>query len=108
MIQRVWATILFVLGLVIFASAAIIAYAPEAKADVSAQCWAHLAEIPAGETPAGDVRYHRAKGQFSPCTEQEAREASGASSSQGSKSYDDKPRHRRDSFGFHCGIFGCG
>lgn len=53
---------------------------PEAHAEVSARCWAHLAEIPAGETPAGDVRYHRMRGEFSPCTEQEAAEASGSSS----------------------------
>ncbi|APC43227.1 hypothetical protein SEA_JAAN_80 [Mycobacterium phage Jaan] len=71
-------------------------FAPEASADVSAQCWAHLAEIPPGETPAGDVRYHRLKGEFSPCTEQEATEAS-QSSSDGSKDKDrdKKSRHCR-------------
>lgn len=65
-------------------------------ADVSARCWAHLAEIPAGQktTAAGDVRYHRERGQFSPCNEQEAAEADSASSS------DNRPR--RDDPGYHC------
>lgn len=69
----------------------------EAQAEVSARCWTHLAQLPPGETPAGDVRYHRLKGEFSPCTEQEASEAS-ASSSDGSgkdKDRDKKSRHCR-------------
>lgn len=64
----------------IAASAVLVAPATPAHAEVSARCWSHLAEIPAGETPAGDVRYHRMRGEFSPCTEQEAAEASGSSS----------------------------
>lgn len=68
------------LAAAIAAGAVLIAPAAPAHAEVSARCWAHLAEIPAGETPAGDVRYHRMRGEFSPCTEQEAAEASGSSS----------------------------
>ena len=47
-----------------------------AHAEVSAGCWAHLASIPPGETPAGDRRYHLMHGEQSPCTEQETTEAS--------------------------------
>jgi hypothetical protein len=48
--------------------------APEAEAQVSAACWAHLAENP-GTSAAADVRYHLARGEHSPCTQQEAGEA---------------------------------
>ncbi|AZS08280.1 hypothetical protein PBI_IRONMAN_79 [Mycobacterium phage IronMan] len=65
-----------------------------AHAEVSAQCWAHLAEIPPGETPAGDVRYHRLKGEFSPCTEQEASEASQAASNGGGEKRDHDKKSR--------------
>lgn len=58
-----------------------LAPAPVAHAEVSAACWAHLAELPAGSktTAAGDVRYHRMRGEFSPCSEQEAAEVDGSS-----------------------------
>ncbi|AOT25004.1 hypothetical protein PBI_KALPINE_85 [Mycobacterium phage Kalpine] len=64
------------------AAAVVVGNAPaiiaEAHAEVSAQCWAHLAEIPADQktTPAGDRRYHLEHGEFSPCTEQDANEGS--------------------------------
>lgn len=66
-----------------------------ANAEVSARCWAHLAEIPASQktSAAGDVRYHRARGEFSPCTEQEASEAD--RSSWGSSSSDDNRDNSR-------------
>ncbi|AEK08524.1 hypothetical protein SEA_KIPPER29_83 [Mycobacterium phage Kipper29] len=51
----------------------------QAHAEVSARCWAHLADVPAGQltTPAGDRRYHLEHGEFSPCTEQDASDGSG-------------------------------
>lgn len=67
-----------------------------AHSEVSARCWAHLAEIPAGQktTAAGDVRYHLARGEFSPCSEQEAREVDGARSSEGERRNDDQGKSR--------------
>ncbi|QXO13359.1 hypothetical protein SEA_TROOPER_82 [Mycobacterium phage Trooper] len=69
-----------------------------AHAEVSAQCIAHLAEIPASQktTAAGDRRYHLEHGEFSPCTEQDANEdreavaTRGAAASPGEDHDDDK------------------
>jgi len=82
------------LAAVVAVGAVVLAPAAPAHADVSAACWAHLAEIPPGETPAGDVRYHRLRGEFSPCTEQEAAEATRSSSNKDNDNYrDEKSRY---------------
>lgn len=86
----------FVIVAAIAASAAIVAPAAPAHAEVSAACWAHLAELPPGETPAGDVRYHRLRGEHSPCTEQEADEATR------SASRDSGSNEKRDSKSRYC------
>ncbi|ASR86182.1 hypothetical protein SEA_BOBSWAGET_77 [Mycobacterium phage BobSwaget] len=69
--------------------------AAPAHAEVSALCWAHLAESPAGTTPASDRRYHLERGQESPCTEQDAaspdREGEVSTRGDASSSHDDKP-----------------
>lgn len=77
----------------IAAAGVALAPAAPAHAEVSAACWAHLAEIPPGETPAGDVRYHRARGEHSPCTEQEAAEASSSNKSSNNYNRDEKSRY---------------
>lgn len=81
------------LAAAIAATGVIITPAAPAHAEVSAECWAHLAELPPGVTPASDVRYHRARGEFSPCTEQEAAEASTASQNKDNHSRDEKSRY---------------
>ncbi|QGJ90979.1 hypothetical protein SEA_BIANCATRI92_81 [Mycobacterium phage BiancaTri92] len=43
-----------------------------AHAEVSAECWAHLAKVDKQNTPAADRRYHLAHGEPSPCTEADA------------------------------------
>lgn len=78
---------------VVAAAAVLLAPAAPAHAEVSAACWAHLAELPPGETPAGDVRYHRMRGEFSPCTEQEAAEADSARSDRDNDRRDEKSRY---------------
>ena len=45
-----------------------------AEADVSAECWAHLAGVQTAKTPAADRRFHLARGEYSPCTEYDAQE----------------------------------
>lgn len=106
MVQRIWAAFLFVVGLVIFALAVITAYAPEASADVSTRCWAHLAEHP-GTTAAADRRYHLERGEASACSEKEAAEAdhlqgtegkSSAVSDHGDSNDERKSRHCRKSW----------
>ncbi|AIK67798.1 site-specific recombination directionality factor RDF [Mycobacterium phage Piro94] len=75
MIRRV----LLTLALLALTAVAVIQVGPApAHAEVSAECWAHLAEIPADQktTPAGDRRYHLEHGEFSPCSEQDANEGS--------------------------------
>ncbi|QFP95560.1 hypothetical protein SEA_GAUGELDP_77 [Mycobacterium phage GaugeLDP] len=72
-----WVAVWFAVGMTVFGMALAVAYSPPAHAEVSAQCWAHLAEIPPGETPAGDRRYHLLRGEPSPCSEQEVNEAQG-------------------------------
>ncbi|AWH13601.1 hypothetical protein SEA_ABBYPAIGE_85 [Mycobacterium phage AbbyPaige] len=62
-----------------------------AHAEVSAECWAHLAEHP-GTTPGADRRYHLEHGEFSPCTEQDANEDQGAVGTRGpAASSEDQP-----------------
>ncbi|BBX09471.1 DUF7199 family protein [Mycolicibacterium aichiense] len=105
MIQRIWATTLFILGLMIFAAAVAIAYSGEAHADVSARCYAHLAEIPASQktTAAGDRRYHLEHGEFSPCTEQDANDGREAAVSRGpAASHDDDKRKDDDKKSRYC------
>lgn len=59
-------------GLVLAAMALSIAQASPAHAEVSARCTAHIAQH--GGTPAADRRYHLEHGEFSPCTEQDAKD----------------------------------
>ena len=102
MIQRIWAAILFVLGLAIFATAVIIAYAPEANAEVSVRCWTHLAEHP-GTTAAADRRYHLERAEASDCSEKEAAEADHLQGTKGRS--DDTSAHddyKRDKPGYGC------
>ena len=90
-----WVATWFTVGMLAFGGALTVAYAPQANAEVSAGCWAHLAEIPPGETPAGDRRYHLAKGEPSPCSEQETSEverSSAASRNDGSERHEEKSR----------------
>lgn len=59
------------IGAVAAAGALLMASPGEAHAEVSAGCVAHLASRP-GETPAGDRRFHLARGEESPCSEADA------------------------------------
>ncbi|AXH46820.1 hypothetical protein SEA_ACOLYTE_77 [Mycobacterium phage Acolyte] len=61
-------------GLVLALTASAVIQAGPAHAEVSARCYAHLAEHP-GTTPAADRRFHLEHGEFSPCTEQDANES---------------------------------
>jgi len=90
------------LAAAIAASAIVITPPASAHAEVSARCWAHLAEIPADQktTAAGDVRYHRMRGEFSPCNEQEANEAD--HSSWGSSSSNDRDKDKHDDKSRYC------
>lgn len=58
--------------LVVALVAGSVVLSPAAKAEVSAECWAHLAGVKESNTPAADRRYHLERGEFSPCTEQDA------------------------------------
>lgn len=83
---------MLVLSLLALMAMAVIQVGPApAHAEVSAQCWAHLAGIPADQktTPAGDRRYHLEHGEFSPCTEQDANEGSAPASRGGDEHRDD-------------------
>jgi hypothetical protein len=80
----------FLLAVVVGASV-MLAPAFPAHAQVSAECWAHLAGVKKSNTPAADRRYHLERGEFSPCTEQDAADNSGGSSN-GSSSNSDR-RH---------------
>ena len=95
MIQRIWAAALFVIGLTIFAMAVVIAYSPEAKADVSAACYAHLAKSSSHQTPAADRRFHLERGEESPCTEFDAGQVSTADDNHKDNSDDGKSRYCR-------------
>lgn len=67
----------------------------EAAAEVSASCAAHLASRP-GETPAGDRRFHLARGEKSPCTAADAGSgAVAAAKSDGGRDRDGKSRFCR-------------
>ncbi|QTF81506.1 hypothetical protein SEA_TARSUSIV_82 [Mycobacterium phage TarsusIV] len=77
---------LLTLALLALMAMAVIQVGPApAHAEVSAQCIAHLAEIPASQktTAAGDRRYHLEHGEFSPCTEQDASEDPEAAATRG-------------------------
>lgn len=88
---------------VVLAATACVLLSPPAPAhaEVSAECWAHLVAIPSSQrtTAAGDVRYHRERGELSPCTEREAAEADRTAQATGpsdSREYDDgKSRYCR-------------
>jgi hypothetical protein len=78
--------------------------APAAHADVSAECWAHIADHP-GTTPAGDRRYHleHPSAGFTPCTEYDAGSNDGnVTSGEHSRRSDDGGRKRYDKPGWHC------
>lgn len=77
--------------------AAMLALSPDADAEVSAGCYAHLAALPADQktTAAGDRRYHLSKGEESPCTEFEANEYDQANSSSDDSGRDKKSRYCR-------------
>ncbi|AER49915.1 hypothetical protein LHTSCC_77 [Mycobacterium phage LHTSCC] len=70
----------------------------EARADVSAECWAHLGGVQTANTPAADRRFHLERGEFSPCTEQDAKEGLPKASSDNGKAKDDD----RDKKSRHC------
>lgn len=84
----------FLLAVVVGASV-VLAPAFPAHAQVSAECWAHLAGVKKSNTPAADRRFHLARGEFSPCTEQDAADSGG--SSNGSSSNGDRRDSRSDS-----------
>lgn len=63
---------------------------PEAHAEVSMECWRHLAAHP-GTTAGADRRFHLERGEPSVCTEQEANAIDGTSSS--SRKRDDERPH---------------
>ncbi|QDP44662.1 hypothetical protein SEA_NOTHINGSPECIAL_78 [Mycobacterium phage NothingSpecial] len=69
-----WVAVWFATGMAVFGMALAVAYSPPAHAEVSARCYAHLAEHP-GTTAGADRRYHLEHGEFSPCTEQDANES---------------------------------
>jgi len=74
-----------------------------AHADVSAECWKHLAEIEAEygikETPAADRRHHRERGEYSPCTEQDAQQSdSGRVDNSRNSDYNDKGKDRKSKY----------
>lgn len=77
--------------------------ATPAYAEVSAECWEHLAGVKESNTPAADRRYHLERGEHSPCTEQDAsqgnRNNSGrrVDSTQGSD-YNDKGNERKSKY----------
>ncbi|UVK63371.1 hypothetical protein SEA_SHYGU2_74 [Mycobacterium phage Shygu2] len=68
----------------------------EARADVTAECWAHLGGVSTANTPAADRRFHLERGEFSPCTEADANESLPKASS------DSKPKEDRDKKSRHC------
>ncbi|AIW02976.1 site-specific recombination directionality factor RDF [Mycobacterium phage Malec] len=91
------------LALLALMACAVIQVGPApAHAEVSAECWAHLAEIPADQktTPAGDRRYHLEHGEFSPCTEADASQE-GAVSTRGDAASSDQ-RHDDDKKSRYC------
>lgn len=87
---------LIIAGLV---GAVVIGHAPgiiaEASADVSAECWAHLSSVDQSNTPAADRRYHLARGEHSPCTEQDANDGQGTNRNNGGDDGGKKSRHCR-------------
>lgn len=90
-------------GLAMLAIAALQIGPAPAHAEVSAQCWAHLAEIPASQktTAAGDRRYHLEHGEFSPCTEQDANEGE-AVDTRGSAASPDNDKHEDSGKSRYC------
>lgn len=84
--------------------------APVARAEVSAECWAHLASVETANTPAADRRYHLERGEASPCTEYDASDNQGPwqkrqqEQRQESAPREDKPRPRYDSPGYGCKV----
>uniref|UniRef100_A0AAU8GS46 Uncharacterized protein n=1 Tax=Mycobacterium phage BabyBack TaxID=3158877 RepID=A0AAU8GS46_9CAUD len=91
-----WVAVWLTVGMAVFGMALAVAYSPPAHAEVSAQCWAHLAEIPPGETPAGDRRYHLMRGEPSPCSEQEVNEASQSREAVGTRGSAASPDRKQD------------
>ena len=81
------------LAAAVAATAVVIAPASPAHAEVSLRCQQHLLQTP-GTTASADVRYHRSRGEFSPCNEQEASESDGANNERSNKR-DDKSRYCR-------------
>lgn len=74
-------------------AAMLLAEPPQAAADVSAACLAHLAEHP-GTTPAADRRFHLQRGEESPCSAADAADGY-ASSSEKRKDDEGKSRYCR-------------
>lgn len=86
--------------------AGVLAPAP-AHAQVSGECWAHLAGVKEANTPAADRRYHLERGQASPCTEYDASDNYGPYQQRQEQRQEDKPRQeeprkRYDSPGYGC------
>ncbi|AOQ28001.1 site-specific recombination directionality factor RDF [Mycobacterium phage Mundrea] len=86
------------IGMALLAGLILLAQPATATADVSAECWRHLSSVDTAKTPAADRRFHLERGEFSPCTEQDANDGllPKASSDDGKKKDDDKKsRHCR-------------
>ncbi|AGT13346.1 hypothetical protein SEA_LITTLEGUY_75 [Mycobacterium phage LittleGuy] len=69
----------------------------EARADVTAECYAHLSDKQSHTTPAADRRFHLERGEPSPCTEQDAKDGLPKASSDSGK-----PKEDRDKKSRHC------
>ncbi|APL99667.1 site-specific recombination directionality factor RDF [Mycobacterium phage Camperdownii] len=80
-------------------AAALVGITPTATAtaDVSAECWQHLSSVDTAKTPAADRRFHLERGEFSPCTEQDAKDGLPKASSDSGK-----PKEDRDKKSRHC------
>ncbi|ACE80003.1 hypothetical protein Pukovnik_77 [Mycobacterium phage Pukovnik] len=74
----------------------------EARADVSAECWAHLAGVQTAKTPAADRRYHLEHGEFSPCTAQDANEDREAVATRGAAASPDNDKRDHDKKSRYC------